>query len=109
MRDRLSDADPEDLLLFDDLLGIGDPDAVLPRIDPDARRQVGAQDGAVSRVASALGVGWATIMRIVTTRGEPIIDDPARLDAPTAIGVDEIAFLRATGRTRRCMRPVSPT
>ena len=58
--------------------------------------QVGAQDGAVSRVASALGVGWATIMRIVTTRGEPIIDDPARLDAPTAIGVDETAFLRAT-------------
>ena len=60
--------------------------------------QVGAQDGAVSRVASALGVGWATIMRIVTTRGEPIIDDPARLDAPTAIGVDETAFLRATGQ-----------
>ena len=60
--------------------------------------QVGAQDGAVSRVASALGVGWATIMRIVTTRGGPIIDDPARLDAPTAIGVDETAFLRATGQ-----------
>ena len=37
-------------------------------------------------------------MRIVTTRGEPIIDDPARLDAPTAIGVDETAFLRATGQ-----------
>ena len=39
VRDRLSDADPEDLLLLDDLLGIGDPDAVLPRIDPDARRR----------------------------------------------------------------------
>jgi predicted ATPase len=26
-------------LLLDDLLGIGDPDAVLPRIDPDARRR----------------------------------------------------------------------
>ena len=63
-----------------------------------AFEQVGAQDGAVSRVASALGVGSATIMRIVTTRGEPIIDDPARLDAPTAIGVDETAFLRATGQ-----------
>jgi transposase len=59
--------------------------------------QVGAFDGAVSRVASALGVGWATIMRIVTTRGEPIIEDPARLDAPRAIGVDETAFVRATG------------
>ena len=39
LRDRVSDADPEDLLLFDDLLGIGDPDAVLPQIDPDARRR----------------------------------------------------------------------
>jgi AAA ATPase domain len=39
LRDRMSDADPEDLLLLDDLLGIGDPDAVLPRIDPDARRR----------------------------------------------------------------------
>ena len=39
MRDRVSDADPEDFLLLDDLLGIGDPAAVLPRIDPDARRR----------------------------------------------------------------------
>jgi class 3 adenylate cyclase len=39
VRDRMSDADPEDLLLFDDLLGIGDPDAVLPQIDPGARRR----------------------------------------------------------------------
>jgi transposase len=63
-----------------------------------AFEQVGAHDGAVSRVASALGVGWATIMRIVTTCGELMIDDPARLDAPRAIGVDETAFLRATGQ-----------
>ena len=27
MRDRIPDADPEDVLLFDDLLGIADPDA----------------------------------------------------------------------------------
>ena len=33
------DADPEDLLMFDDLLGIGNPDAALPKIDPDARRR----------------------------------------------------------------------
>jgi transposase len=37
-------------------------------------------------------------MRIVTTRGERIIDDPAGLDAPTAVGVDETALLRATGQ-----------
>ncbi|MBS4727455.1 transposase [Mycobacterium sp. SM1] len=63
-----------------------------------AFEQVGARDGAASRVASALGVGWATIMRIASTRGEPIIDDPARLDAPRAIGVEETSFLRASGQ-----------
>ena len=39
VRDRVPDADPEDLLLFDDLLGIADPDAAVPTIDPDARRR----------------------------------------------------------------------
>ena len=39
MRARVPDADPEDLLLFDDLLGIADPNAPLPAIDPDARRR----------------------------------------------------------------------
>jgi hypothetical protein len=33
------DAEPEDLVLFDDLLGIADPEVALPRIDPDARRR----------------------------------------------------------------------
>ena len=39
VRDRIPEADPEDVLLFDDLLGITDPEAALPRIDPDARRR----------------------------------------------------------------------
>ena len=39
VRDRVPDADPEDLVLFDDLLGIADPDVALPKIDPDARRR----------------------------------------------------------------------
>jgi class 3 adenylate cyclase len=39
MRARVPDADPADLALFDDLLGIADPDIALPRIDPDARRR----------------------------------------------------------------------
>jgi len=36
---QIRDADPEDLALFDDLLGITDPEVELPRIDPDARRR----------------------------------------------------------------------
>ena len=39
VRSRVPDADPEDVLLFDDLLGIADPDVALPAIDPDARRR----------------------------------------------------------------------
>jgi len=39
IRAESSDAEAEDLPLFDDLLGIDGPDAVLPRIDSDARRR----------------------------------------------------------------------
>jgi len=39
LRAYVPDADPQDLLLFDDLLGIADPDVPLPQIDPDARRR----------------------------------------------------------------------
>ena len=39
VRAQVPDADPEDLMLFDDLLGIADPEVKLPRIDPDARRR----------------------------------------------------------------------
>ena len=39
LRDRVPDADPEDLLLLDDLLGIANPNTSLPTIDPDARRR----------------------------------------------------------------------
>ena len=39
VRARIPDADPEDLLLLDDLLGIGDPDAPPPAITSDARRR----------------------------------------------------------------------
>ena len=39
IRAQAPDAAPEDLLLFDDLLGIADPDVELPKIDPDARRR----------------------------------------------------------------------
>jgi adenylate cyclase len=39
LRDWVCDADPEDLLLFDDLLGIADLSVQLPRIEPDARRR----------------------------------------------------------------------
>ncbi len=36
---RVPDADPQDLLLLDELLGTADPNVKLPKIDPDARRR----------------------------------------------------------------------
>ena len=39
VRDQIPDADPEDALLLDDLLGIADPSTAIPAIDPDARRR----------------------------------------------------------------------
>lgn len=39
VRAEIPDADPEDVLLFDDLVGISDPEVELPKIDPDARRR----------------------------------------------------------------------
>ena len=39
MREQVPDADPQDLLLLDDLLGIADPNVPAPQIDPDARRR----------------------------------------------------------------------
>jgi class 3 adenylate cyclase len=39
VREQVPDADRQDLLLLDDLLGIADPEVALPQIDPDARRR----------------------------------------------------------------------
>nr|WP_024441114.1 adenylate/guanylate cyclase domain-containing protein [Mycobacterium sp. UM_WGJ] len=38
VREHVRHADPQDLLLLDDLLGIADPDVALPQIDADTRR-----------------------------------------------------------------------
>ncbi len=39
LRAQVPDADPEDLVLLEDLLGVAGPDTALPKIDPDARRR----------------------------------------------------------------------
>ena len=59
--------------------------------------QVGHHDRAVCAVADQLGVAWHTIMTQVSERGTPLVDDSTRLDDVSAVGVDETAFLRATG------------
>ena len=59
--------------------------------------QVGRCDAAISDIAADLAVAWHTVMRQVRDRGTPILDDPSRLAGVSAVGVDETAFLRATG------------
>ncbi len=39
IRAQFPGAEPEDVVLFDDLLGVADPEVQLPKIDPDARRR----------------------------------------------------------------------
>jgi class 3 adenylate cyclase len=39
LRAAVPDADPQDLLLLDDLLGVADPDVPLPQFDPNTRRR----------------------------------------------------------------------
>ena len=51
VRDRVPDADPEDLVLFDDLLGIADPNAALPS------NRSGCSSAAVDRLGECRVVG----------------------------------------------------
>jgi adenylate cyclase len=67
LRTQVPDADPDDLLLFDDLLGIADAAVALPDIAPDARR----------RRLSALIIG-ATLAR--TEPGVYVIEDVHWID-----------------------------
>ena len=68
------------------------------RARAEACRQVGEQNRSVACVARDLGVGWATVMGAVEEYGRPLVDDPQRLADTTALGLDEVAFLRANAQ-----------
>ncbi|HZN84661.1 MAG TPA: adenylate/guanylate cyclase domain-containing protein [Mycobacterium sp.] len=84
IRERIPDADPQDLLLLDDLLGAADPDVALPPIDPDARR----------RRLTAL-INAASLAR--TTPALYIIEDAHWIDAVSESMLTD--FLTALPRT----------
>jgi transposase len=65
-----------------------------------AMRRVGAHGETVASVARQLGVGWYTVMRGVREYGEPLIEDPNRLDQITGLGVDEHVWAHASVRRR---------
>jgi transposase len=73
------------------------PRAVLTeRARAEACRRVGKDAQAVAAVARDLGVGWATVMRAVADHGQPLVEDPGRLDGVGRLGLDETSFLKAT-------------
>jgi transposase len=51
----------------------------------------------VAQVAREFGVGWECAMNCVRRHGEPLVDDPARLDNISALGIDEHKMLSANG------------
>lgn len=65
-----------------------------------ATLQVGRHGRSVAEVATDLGCDWHTVMDAVMLYGTPLVDDPKRFGAVTAIGLDETLFARE-GRFRQ--------
>jgi transposase len=76
---------------------IGSRVSLTERARSEACRRVGEDGYDVAAVAVEYGVGWHTIMRAVRDHGRPLVEDPTRLAGVAALGVDETAFLAATG------------
>ncbi|MDP9358781.1 MAG: transposase [Chloroflexota bacterium] len=95
----------------------GDPDcevrtwsechpAIAPRASLTERaraeicRRVGQDEDSVAEVARDFGVGWQAAMAAVHDHGQPLVDDPARLEGVEALGLDETVM----GHARRHRR-----
>jgi transposase len=65
------------------------------RARKQACQRVGRDGHLVAEVARDLGSGWHAVMRAVSDHGQPLVDDPDRIEGVTALGMDETAFLRA--------------
>jgi class 3 adenylate cyclase len=88
VRQQLPDADPQDGLLLDDLLGIADPGVALRQIDPDARRR---------RLTALIN----TTLLARTQRALLIVEDAHWIDAASESMIAEM--LTAIPHTRSMM------
>lgn len=59
-----------------------------------ACEQVGKHARSVNEIAGELGCDWHTVNTAVTGYGTALIDDPDRYGTVTALGVDEVLFVR---------------
>lgn len=62
--------------------------------------RVNVEERSIASAAAEFGVGWHTANAAVAEHTDPVIEDPARFDGVTAIGVDEKRFLNATPTAR---------
>jgi transposase len=62
--------------------------------------QVGCHGRTVAEVASDLGADWHTVNDAVVAYGGRLVDDPERIGAVTALGLDETLFVKR-GKWRR--------
>ena len=61
----------------------------------ECTRAVGEEARSIASLARWLGVSWATVMTAVRDYGTPLVDDPARVEEVSSLGIDETAFLKA--------------
>jgi transposase len=79
---------------------IGRRDALTERARRWACERVGRDGRTVEAVRVELGVGWNTVMRAVRVHGNPLVQDPDRLDGISGLGVDEHVWQHAGPRRR---------
>jgi hypothetical protein len=63
--------------------------------------QVGRHGRTVNEVALELDCDWHTVNDTVIAYGSALADDPDRIGAPTALGLDETLFVRVGPRHRQ--------
>jgi transposase len=76
--------------------GIAPRAALTERARAEVCRRVGQDGDAVAAVGRVFGIGWQTAMRAVIDYGQPLVDEAARLEGGTALGLDETGFLTPT-------------
>ena len=68
------------------------------RVRSEICRAVGEDNESVASQARRFGVSWATAWAAVQDYGQSLVDDPARLDGVSSLGIDETNFMKATPR-----------
>jgi transposase len=72
-------------------------DSLTRRAAMEICRKVGEDGSSVAQAGRDFGVGWECAMDCVRRHGEPLVEDPGRIDDVDALGIDEHKMLSANG------------